>query len=129
MEKGLNHHPALTYKRSLGERAADKLTSAMGSWIFLGIFILFLLAWITLNAYFLISYRIGQPWDPYPFIFLNLVLACLTAFEAPIILMSQNRAEKKDRIRSEYDYVVDRKAEKEIREIKEQLARIERKLK
>jgi len=68
----------------------------------------------------------GKTWDPYPFILLNLVLSCLAAVQAPIILMSQNRESQKDRIRAQYDYAVNKKAEKEIQEIKNQLDRIEK---
>ena len=67
-------------------------------------------------------------WDPYPFILLNLTLSCVAAIQAPIILMSQNRANQKDRQRMEYDYQLDKKSEKEIEEIKIQLDRIEKKL-
>ena len=64
-------------------------------------------------------------WDPYPFILLNLMLSCLAAIQAPVILMSQNRQSQKDRNRAEYDYSVNKKSEKEIRELKTQLTRIE----
>jgi len=84
---------------------------------------------MIINAYFLIEYKSGNPFDPYPFILLNLVLSCLAAIQAPIILMSQNRESQRDRIRAEYDYKVNRKAEKEVEEIKKQLNRIEKKLK
>ena len=67
-------------------------------------------------------------WDPYPFILLNLVLSCLAAIQAPIILMSQNRQSQKDRLRAEYDYAVNRKAVRQNQELKKQLDRIERKL-
>ena len=70
-----------------------------------------------------------QRWDPYPFILLNLVLSCLAAIQAPVILMSQNRAGERDRLRAEYDYKVNRKAEREIQELRKQLNRIENKLK
>ena len=126
MEK---NHPVLVHQRTAGQRAADTLTSGMGSWVFITIFMSFLLVWIFVNAYFLIKYQSGNPWDPYPFILLNLILSCLAAIQAPIILMSQNREAQKDRIRSEYDYAVNKKAEREIQEIKKQLERIERKIK
>ena len=69
-----------------------------------------------------------QQWDVYPFILLNLVLSCLAAIQAPVILMSQNRASERDRLRAEYDYKVNRKAEREIQELRKQLNRIEQKL-
>ena len=79
--------------------------------------------------YIFISYEFSSVFDPYPFEFLNLVLSCLAAIQAPIILMSQNRQSERDRIRNEYDYAVNRKAEKEIEEVKTQLEKIENKLK
>ena len=82
---------------------------------------------ISANAYFLIQYQKGA-FDPYPFILLNLLLSCLAAIQAPIILMSQNRSSERDRLRAEYDYAVNRKAEKEIRDIKNDLSLIKRKL-
>jgi uncharacterized membrane protein len=107
-------------KRTFGQRAADRLTAITGSWgfiLFLG-FLFF--SWVVINTYFLIEYGKG-PFDPYPFVFLNLVLACLAVIQAPIILMSQNREAQKDRIKTEYDYQTNKKAEQEIREIKEML--------
>jgi len=83
---------------------------------------------MSINVYFFVEYKIREPWDPYPFILLNLVLSCLAAIQAPVILMSQNRHAQKDRLQAQYDYAVNRKAEKEIKEVKEQLERIERKL-
>lgn len=114
------HHPA-----EFGEKAADKLTGVMGSWIFISIFIAILILWILFNTVWLVF---GQPWDHRPFIMLNLLLSCLAALQAPIILMAQNRHAEKDRLRTEYDYAVDRKAEKEVEEIKKQLDRIEKRL-
>ncbi|MBU0635707.1 DUF1003 domain-containing protein [Candidatus Micrarchaeota archaeon] len=112
-------------KTRLGARAADKLARWAGSWTFITLFFLFLLVWIALNAIWLLS---PQQWDPYPFILLNLVLSCLAAIQAPIILMSQNRAAEIDRERARKDYYINRKAEKEIKvlqldllEIKEHL--------
>jgi len=122
-------HPILTKKWSIGQRAADGLTKYMGSWFFIIFFVLFFLVWIALNSYFLVKYASGEPFDPYPFILLNLALSCLAAIQAPIILMSQNRQSQKDRVRSEYDYSVNRKAEKEIQQIQKQLERIEKGLK
>jgi len=122
-----NIHPLIIHhnNRTLSEKAADLLTKYLGSWIFILIFILFLISWITLNSIWLIF---GSAWDKRPFIMLNLILSCLAALQAPIILMSQNRQTQKDRIRGEYDYEVDKKAEKEIEQVKKQLDRIERKL-
>lgn len=114
--------------RTLGQRAADALTKYAGSWGFILGFTIFLITWIVINAYFLVEYERGNPFDPYPFILLNLVLSCLAAIQAPVILMSQNRQTERDRQRLEYDYAVNRKAEREIGEIQKQLTRIERKL-
>lgn len=105
---------------TLGQKAADKLALWAGSWIFILTFVVFLILWMIANIYAWLN-----TWDPYPFILLNLVLSCLAALQAPIILMSQNRAAEKDRQRAEYDYAVNRKSEREIQEIKKQLTRIE----
>jgi uncharacterized membrane protein len=76
---------------------ADKIAEFGGSWYFLGIFSIVFLFWIVMNTIFLMQ----KPFDPYPFILLNLVLSCLAAVQAPVILMTQNREEAKDRMRSE----------------------------
>lgn len=122
-ESTLIIHPSRV-KETLGQRAADKLTTIAGSWGFIFSFFAFLGAWMAMNLVAWINH-----WDPYPFILLNLVLSCLAAIQAPIILMSQNREAQRDRLRSQYDYAVNRKAEKEIEEIRKQLSRIERKIK
>ena len=108
---------------SFGQKAADSLTKFAGSWTFIFLFFIVLAVWMGANAYFLIKFESGA-FDPYPFNLLNLVLSCLAAIQAPVILMSQNRQGERDRIRAEYDYAVNRKAEKEIREIKEKLEEI-----
>lgn len=118
----------LALPKTLGQKAADKLTKWAGSWTFIIFFFLFIIAWMFVNAYFFIIYEKGQAWDPYPFILLNLVLSCLAAVQAPIILMSQNRAVERDRQRAEYDYAINRKAERENLQIIKQLNRIEKKL-
>ena len=79
-----------------------------------------------INGYFLITYRAGKPFDPYPFILLNLVLSCLAAIQAPVILMSQNRQAERDRIKAERDYMVNRKAEREVENIQRELDEIKR---
>ena len=88
-----------------GERIADKLTLVAGSWTFIICFCLFLVIWIILNICFFDNL------DPYPFILLNLLLSCLAALQAPIIMMSQNRQAKKDSLRSRNDYKIDLKSE------------------
>lgn len=110
---------------TFGQRAADNLSKFAGSWGFIIGFFVFLSIWMALNVFWLIE----KSWDPYPFILLNLCLSCLAAIQAPIILMSQNRQSQKDRQRAEYDYAVNRKAEREIEELKKIVTRIERKLK
>lgn len=102
---------------TLGERLADRIASFGGSWTFLIIFAIFITAWITMNSFVLFS----RPVDPYPFILLNLLLSCLAAIQAPIIMMSQNRQEAKDRLRSQHDYQVNLKAELEIRHLHEKI--------
>jgi uncharacterized membrane protein len=114
-------HPLFKSRRTLGQKAADQLTKIAGSWIFILFFFTFLMAWMILNSYIFLQHLKGQPFDPYPFILLNLVLSCLAAIQAPIILMSQNRQTQRDRIKSEYDYRINKKAEEEIREIKSML--------
>jgi uncharacterized membrane protein len=103
--------------RTLGERLSDHLASFGGSWAFLISFGLFMVLWMTINL------LRGDPgaFDPYPFILLNLVLSCLAAIQAPIIMMSQKRQEAKDRLHSENDYRVNLKAELEIRHLHEKM--------
>jgi uncharacterized membrane protein len=104
-------------KWSLGERLADHIATFGGSWAFLICFGVFLALWIGMNSFVLI----WRPLDPYPFIFLNLILSCIAAIQAPIIMMSQNRQESKDRIRSQHDYQVNLKAELEIRQLHDKM--------
>ncbi len=93
-------------KITFGQRASDKLAEFAGSWIFIIAFTLFLIIWILINVYFL-----KNPFDPYPFIMLNLVLSCIAAVQAPLIMMSQKRQEQKDRERAENDFKVNLKCE------------------
>jgi uncharacterized membrane protein len=104
-------------KLSFGERLADHIADFGGSWTFISLFGAFILIWIVINTILLIV----RPFDPYPFILLNLMLSCLAAVQAPIIMMSQNRQEARDRLRSESDYRVNLKAELEIRHLHEKL--------
>jgi uncharacterized membrane protein len=97
--------------RTLGERLSDRLARFGGSWTFILLFGSVLVGWIILNT--VVFAR--RTFDPYSFILLNLVLSCLAAIQAPIIMMSQNRQEAKDRLRAEHDYRVNLKAELEIR--------------
>jgi uncharacterized membrane protein len=107
----------LQQKLTLGERLADKIAGFGGSWAFILSFGGFILVWVLLNTLVLIM----RPFDPYPFILLNLFLSCLAAIQAPIIMMSQNRQEARDRLRSENDFRVNLKAELEIRHLHEKL--------
>ena len=107
-------------RRSLGERLSDQLAAFGGSWTFIGIFFAILVVWMAFN----VVAAAHDIFDPYPFILLNLVLSCLAAIQAPIIMMSQNRQEAKDRLRSENDYRVNLKAELEIGHLHEKIDHI-----
>jgi uncharacterized membrane protein len=121
----LKEHEILTknvnveFERQLtfGERLADRIAEFGGSWRFIVIFASVLFAWISLNTWVLMS----KPFDPYPYILLNLVLSCLAAIQAPVIMMSQNRQEDRDRLRAEHDYRINLKAELEIRHLHEKV--------
>ena len=102
---------------TVGERLADRIATFGGSWTFLICFAVFLALWIGFNSIVLYS----RPPDPYPYILLNLILSCLAAIQAPVIMMSQNRQEAKDRLRSQHDYQVNLKAELEIRHLHEKV--------
>ncbi|MCM4173333.1 DUF1003 domain-containing protein [Arenibacter sp. TNZ] len=102
---------------SFGQRLADKVATFGGSWRFIIIFGIFIFIWMVINIIFLMD----KGFDPYPFILLNLILSCLAALQAPVIMMSQNRQEEKDRERSKQDYMVNLKAELEIRILHEKL--------
>lgn len=100
-------------KPTFGERLADKVATFGGSWTFIMSFGAVLLSWIALNSFVLMQ----KAFDPYPYILLNLVLSCLAALQAPVIMMSQNRKEVKDRERAENDYLINLKSEIEIRHL------------
>jgi uncharacterized membrane protein len=104
-------------KLSRGDRISDKLAAYGGSWKFIISFAVVLVVWIIINSIVLFA----RPFDPYPFILLNLVLSCLAAIQAPVIMMSQNRQESKDRARSEHDYQINLKAEVEIRTLHQKI--------
>lgn len=110
-------HPYDRSKLSFGQRMADLLTKWAGSWHFIIFFLLFLVAWMAYN-----TYRALTAFDPYPFILLNLVLSCLAAIQAPVILMSQNREMERDRIKMERDHYINRRAEREVAAIQEELS-------
>ena len=102
---------------SRGQKISDKVARFGGSWRFIITFALVLVAWIVFNSLAITAFR----FDPYPFILMNLVLSCIAALQAPIIMMSQNRQEEKDRMRSENDYMVNLKAELEVRSLHEKM--------
>jgi uncharacterized membrane protein len=102
---------------SFGGKVSDALAKFGGSWTFIILFIVIIIVWMAINA----AVFGGGNFDPFPFILLNLVLSCLAAFQAPIILMSQNRQEVKDRLRADNDYQVNLKAELEIRHLHEKM--------
>ena len=105
-----NTHQEFQDSLTVGQRLADRIAIFGGSWTFILIFLLVLLAWIMLNTIVLAR----KPFDPYPYIFLNLILSMLAALQAPVIMMSQNRYAAKDRVAAEHDYEVNLKAELEI---------------
>jgi len=100
-----------------GQRISDHVASFGGSWTFIILFCLFIFLWIITNVYWFLN----KGFDPYPFIFLNLILSCVAALQAPVIMMSQNRQEEKDRDRAKKDYMINLKSELEIRTIHEKI--------
>jgi len=123
MKKVVSVQKIIHGRLSFGQRAADNLSKGAGSWAFIIGFLVFLGIWVLVNIYAWIN-----TWDSYPFILLNLILSCLAALQAPVILMSQNRQSQKDRAQMNYDYKVNRKAERGIVMILERLRKIERRL-
>ena len=102
---------------TFGQKLADKVAEFGGSWGFIIFFMSFLVVWILLNVFWLSN----NGFDPYPFILLNLILSCIAAIQAPVIMMSQNRQEEKDRERAKKDYKINLKSELEIRELHEKI--------
>lgn len=123
--KSMVHHKTLTRnvnsqfakKRNFGEKVADRVAEFGGSWKFISIFAAVIVVWVIANTLILIN----RPLDPYPFLLLNIMLSCLAAMQAPVIMMSQNRKEAIDRLRAENDYKVNLKAELEIRILHEKI--------
>ena len=114
----VSHHPEDLHEPStVGERLADAVAAFGGSWRFILLFLGLLVVWIATNSLALLM----RPFDPYPFIFLNLVLSCVAALQAPVIMMSQNRQEGRDRRHARHDYQVNLKAELEIRHLHQKL--------
>jgi len=110
-----NINVVMEEKSTLGQRVADKVASFGGSWTFIGLYSFFLLLWIGINSFVLIYYR--ADFDPYPYILLNLMLSMTAALQAPIIMMSQNRAAEKDRLAAEQDFRVNLKSELLLEEL------------
>lgn len=104
---------------SFGSRMADNIARFAGSWTFIILFVSCLVAWIILNSVLLLSG--GRAFDAYPFILLNLLLSCVAAIQAPVIMMSQNRQEEKDRLRAQNDYKVNLKSEIIIEDLHEKI--------
>jgi uncharacterized membrane protein len=112
-----NPDDALETVLTPGQRLADRIAAVGGSWTFITCFVVVLFVWIVFNSLVLLS----RPFDPYPYILLNLVLSCLAAIQAPVIMMSQNRQESRDREHAKRDYQVNLKAELEIRQLHQKL--------
>lgn len=119
-----NINEVVAEQMSIGQRVADMVARFGGSWIFIISFCGFLLLWMAINTHYLLK----APPDPFPYIFLNLILSCIAALQAPVIMMSQNRQDSRDRLRSELDFAVNRKAEGEIIQLAARLNRLEDKL-
>jgi len=117
-----NPNVEIEQAETFGERMADAVARFGGSWTFVIAFAVILLVYTSINS------LLHRPWDPYPFILLNLFLSMLAAIQAPVIMMSQNRQDAKDRVRSELDFRVNQKAELEIGEVLQRVSRIEQKL-
>ncbi len=111
----LLHPPAEMLTR--GQKLSDKIARFGGSWMFIILFSVVLFIWIIINSLL----PAGKQFDPFPFILMNLVLSCIAAFQAPVIMMSQNRQEEKDRQRAQNDYMINLKAELEIRSLHQKI--------
>jgi uncharacterized membrane protein len=118
-----NPNDVIEEKATVGDRVADSVARFGGSWSFIIAFGFVMIVWVLVNTLFLLGRP--EPFDPYPFILLNLFLSMLAAIQAPVIMMSQNRQDSKDRVRSELDYQVNLKAELEIMQLHEKVDRLE----
>lgn len=118
-----NVNELLEERLTVGQRAADRVAAVMGSWRFILLQSLVLAVWVVLNV---VAWM--RHWDPYPFILMNLVLSLQAAYAAPVIMMSQNRQAARDRLDAHQDFIVNRKAEEEIRAVLDHLAAQDRAL-
>ena len=118
-----NVNEVVAERLSLGQRAADRVAAVMGSWGFIIVQSVLLLGWATLNVIAWVRH-----WDPYPFILMNLCLSMQAAYAAPVIMMSQNRQAARDRLEAHEDFLINQKAEEEVRAILEHLAAQDRAL-
>jgi uncharacterized membrane protein len=125
---GPHRHPVnirhVGAERTLGERVADGVAGSVGSWPFIITQSLLLAAWLLANAFLIRDWLGGKPFDPYPFILLNLVLSFQAAYTGPVVMMSQNRQTAKDRDEAEHDYEVNRDALERLARLEEQQGRI-----
>ena len=113
LRRGRHRDPNVAFEEqmTLGQRVADRVAQFGGSWPFISIFLLMMLVWMIVNG------ELRRPFDPYPYILLNLCLSCLAALQAPVIMMSQNRLAQKDRLMASHDYEVNLRAEMEIQSL------------
>jgi CRP/FNR family transcriptional regulator, cyclic AMP receptor protein len=123
-----NPNDVVEERETFGERVADGVARFGGSWSFIFSFAAILVTWVLLNTVLILGRQKGEPFDPYPFILLNLFLSMLAAIQAPVIMMSQNRQDAKDRIRSELDYQVNLKAELGIMQLHEKFDELRREM-
>jgi len=126
--RGEDRHPANVRhfgdRRTVGERLADAVAGRVGSWPFIVVQSLLLLAWIVANGFLIRAWIGGKPFDPYPFILLNLVLSFQAAYTGPVVMMSQNRQAAKDRDEAEHDYAVNREALDRLKRLEGQLGHL-----
>jgi uncharacterized membrane protein len=126
--RGPDRHPAnirhFGDQRTLGERVADGVAASVGSWPFIIIQSLLLGLWILANAFLIRDWLGGRPFDPYPFILLNLVLSFQAAYTGPVVMMSQNRQSAKDRDEAEHDYDVNRESLERLERLEAEQTRI-----
>jgi uncharacterized membrane protein len=123
-----HQHPAnvrhMGTHRTLGERVADSVAGLVGSWPFIIVQSTLLMLWIVVNGVVISDWLHGKPFDPYPFILLNLMLSFQAAYTGPVVLMSQNREAAHDRDQAEHDYAVNKEALKLLKEVREEQTRL-----